>query len=32
MALAVIGSLPILVVFVVAQRRLAAGLSLGAVK
>ena len=32
MALAVIGSLPILVVFVVAQRRLASGLSLGAVK
>ena len=32
MALAVVGSLPILLVFVVAQRRLAAGLSLGAVK
>ncbi len=32
MALAVVGSLPILVVFVVAQRRLASGLSLGAVK
>jgi multiple sugar transport system permease protein len=32
MALAVIGSLPILIVFVVAQKRLASGLSLGAVK
>ncbi len=32
MALAVVGSLPILIVFVVAQRRLASGLSLGAVK
>ncbi len=32
MALAVVGSLPILLVFVVAQRRLASGLSLGAVK
>jgi len=32
MALAVVGSLPILVVFVIAQRRLASGLSLGAVK
>ncbi len=32
MALAAVGSLPILVVFVVAQRRLASGLSLGAVK
>ncbi len=32
MALGVVGSLPILVVFVVAQRRLASGLTLGAVK
>ncbi len=32
MALAAVGSLPILIVFVVAQRRLASGLSLGAVK
>lgn len=32
MALAVVGSLPILIVFVVAQKRLASGLSLGAVK
>jgi ABC-type glycerol-3-phosphate transport system permease component len=32
MALAVAGSLPILLVFVVAQKRLASGLSLGAVK
>jgi multiple sugar transport system permease protein len=32
MALAVVGSLPILLVFVVAQGRLASGLSLGAVK
>lgn len=32
MALAAVGSLPILIVFVLAQRRLASGLSLGAVK
>lgn len=32
MALAVVGSLPILLVFIVAQRQLASGLSLGAVK
>jgi multiple sugar transport system permease protein len=32
MALAVVGSLPILLVYIVAQRRLASGLSLGAVK
>lgn len=32
MALAAVGSLPILIVFIVAQKRLASGLSLGAVK
>jgi multiple sugar transport system permease protein len=32
MALAAVGSLPVLVVFIMAQRRLATGLSLGAVK